>query len=185
VIGGKNALNRFQCPLVCRFFLLSFECLNTLDSPVLIETTPLKKKPKVIKALKKVAKAIKVAKRKREEVLMPAPPITSPSHLAGPSRQPFNMSLGSEKHHHFDAMAMRGGSTAASLELIGSGYNFHMVTDDSSVGEDPLGAMRRWTWKRQIMLLTSEHDMIDGQIKDLKRKWLEEFGEMFKFDEVD
>jgi len=95
------------------------------------------------------------------------------------------MSLGSEKRRHFDTMAMCGGSTAASSESIRSGYSFHMVTDDSSVGGDPLGMMRRQTWKCQIMLLTSERDMINGQIEGLKGKWLEEFGKAFKFDEAD
>ena len=156
-----------------------------LDSPVLIETTPPKRKLKVIEALKKVAKAVKVAKWKHEEVLMPAPLIAGLSRSVGPSCQPSNMSLGSEKHRRFDVMAMHGGSTAASSESIRSGYSFHMVADDSLVGGDPLGMMRRWTWKRQIMLLTSEHNMIDSQIKGLKEKWLEEFGKAFKFDEAD
>jgi len=56
--------------------------------------TPPKRKPKVVEVLKKVAKAVEAAKRKRDEVSMPAPLIASPLRSAGPFSSTFQHVFG-------------------------------------------------------------------------------------------
>lgn len=138
-------------------------------------TGALKKVAKAAEALSKIVKPTPVPKRKQDNATMLPPSDAGPSWSPGPSHQPSNASLNSDKHHRIDLWNLRGSSAAPSSELVRLGYSFQVIGGDHTSVGDRFREMKKMTWRNWIMMLMSECDMVNRQIEGLKTMWREEF----------